>query len=118
MELQGVGCCGVREFSGLMSNSLQSIINYIADDRFYEDEDYNDKKFIDDNEKYRYVIFSDTSHEQSRMKALIEFIKKNKLGSTVKTKPRINPNTGNILQVCVWSINDVTLKKWFKKYCV
>lgn len=115
MTLNEIDCCGVRAFEGLYSNSPHSIIDYIAEDRFEYDE-YN--RYSDDAQKYRFVIFTDTSHKQSRLKAMMDFIKVNKLGSTVKTKPRINPNTGNVLQVCVWTINDTKLKAWFKKHCI
>lgn len=121
MELQSVSCCGIREFSGVYNNTPQDIIEYIACDRFDWDEDWDSRdrvvKKVCENENYRYVIFSDTSHEQARLKALMDFIKVNKVGSCVKTKPNINPNTTNILQVCVWTISDRGLKSFFKKHC-
>lgn len=120
MRLNSTTCCGVRDFDGLTGSRTKDIIDSVSRDRFMYEENYRlgrfvvDKNTIVDNNKYRFVMFTDVSQNFKLSDNLIEFIKVNKLGKTTKVRQSTNPNSGNKLRIVIWTISDKGLKEWFK----
>ncbi len=49
-------------------------------------------------------IFSD-SVVNGNGQAIADFIRKHKLGSLIATRPRKNPNSGNMIKIWIWRFN-------------
>jgi hypothetical protein len=47
--------------------------------------------------------------------AFAKFLKDNKLGTVVSTKPQINLNTGNTIKAWLWTVDREALVAWHKK---
>lgn len=100
-------CCGVCEISGIGENSPKMILRSAADG-LYSDEYQG---------RFRFMVFTGSTENDSlkTAAALKAFILKNKLGEVIKTKKRENPNTTNIIQMYVWTINHNTFRRWARK---
>jgi hypothetical protein len=85
--------CGVSVLSGLSVSSPEQMVNKVLKERA-----------ITDTKKIReaFVVFSDVA-EGHGGNSLCRYIKDNKLGDIVEFGPRMNPNTGNMIKMWVWS---------------
>lgn len=61
-----------------------------------------------------YYIFSDTGNANYGRK-LANYIQRNKLGTTITTRVKRNPNTNNKVTVWLWSINRQRTTTLFNK---
>lgn len=89
--------CGVTVLSGMSSVPPQQIVDKVLKERAPTDKKYTREAF---------VLFSDIDRSIACMtggNALCRHIKENKLGDIVEMGPRMNPNTGNMIKVWIWS---------------
>lgn len=94
-------CCGLREYSGVMSKKSTKEVIYDA---------YKDFKAM----KTAFVIFSCPT-SRGELQKLVRYIKANDLGTTVITDSRRNPNSGNMLRIMVWGVHQKNIVEWEKK---
>jgi len=89
------GSCGISILSGINKTLPPEIVHKVLVERAA-----SDKKTI----REAFVMFSDTDHGGSKGgNALAEYIRENNLGSIVEAGPRMNPNSGNMIKMWIWS---------------
>ncbi len=78
-------------------------------------DDYGDE--YDDDNKWRYAVFTQAGSRRSYGKKFAALITSAKLGTVVQaTKKTVkNPNSGNILKAWLWTVNHNALQKWAQK---
>lgn len=99
-----IDCCGVNE--------LRPIQDYPT----------NPEQIVKDacKEIYKrggtgaFLIFSDTGRKTAG-KNLTKFIRKNRLGTVIKSQPKINPNSRHNLTVWVWALNKQNMRNFWNK---
>ena len=104
MSLEELSCCGIREFDGLVTSPQSNVKEMI-------------KNWLNEKENgspYTFILFSDI-HTTTRGINTAKYIKNNKLGSIKETRKKRNPNTGNILKIWIWAINEKTTRQWAKQ---
>lgn len=100
-------CCGINELSNITGQAPETILRGICQDWF-------------DNTPRAFLIFSTAGGSRSG-KNLAKYIKENSLGTVYKMKPKLNPNTHNIIRMWCWAVNNpgfksLGLKKgWYKR---
>lgn len=104
MALEETSCCGVREFDGVRdyANRPEEAMDMIARAR------------IVDDERFRFVIFTDVN-SCTHIKAVERYVNKNKLGTFTKTALKKNPNTANKIRVYILDLNATKLRSWYTK---
>lgn len=101
------GSCGVSILSGLNSTHPKDVVNKILKERAP-----TDRKFI----REAFVMFSDTDNRGTKGgNALCAYIKDNKLGNIVEFGPRMNPNTGNMIKLWIWTPPHESLHPEYKQ---
>lgn len=96
-SINNTSCCGLDEIANIYDElPIESLLRACEEDM--------DTPFY---------FFTGTPSEKG-VEALKEYIIKNKLGSVLETKRRVNPNSGNRLKVYVWEVNRRSLAKWYK----
>lgn len=112
--LEGSGIsCGVDQLEGLYNQTPLQIIYRVARcclNREAVDIDYDERRA----HGFGYIIFSDTIREDNGQK-LADYIHKNKLGAISSPKAKRNPNSGNMIKVWTWSVNNRALARWYKE---
>lgn len=103
-------CCGLREAGGLSHSRTptEALKEFWEETRTIKHEWSSGPVR---RNKFRYVIFSGTSRGKyaEKLKAHIEA---NKLGEVISTGYHKNPNSGNQLQVYVWTVDWEAFKKY------
>lgn len=108
MRLNVMSCCGAREITNLsISRSAPQAMQEFGQaiyTRSYAD-------------NFRYVIFTaaDYGKPATYGTRFAKFIAKNNLGTVLETAKNRNPNTGNQVQMWVWTVNHDAVKAWLKK---
>ena len=100
--MKKLNCCGIIELEDICDMSSKESVFKVADSFF--NEDY----------KSAFIIFTDIN-KKNHGESLRAFIKKNKLGSVTKQRAKKNPNSGNMIHLFVWHVNENALLKWYKK---
>ena len=85
--------CGVSALWGL-TKTPKELVDIVLYDR--------NKGYGYKNYKEAFVVFSDKT-SSSRGQDLADYIRQNNLGAIIESEERVNPNTGNIIKVWVWS---------------
>src|SRR5258708_7051876 len=108
-----ISCCGVREIALLSAHrdaesAMKSFVEETSPEvnTYYSDVPHR-------RDKFRYALFSGTKRSKY-VDWFATYIVANKLGEVVETGWNKNPNSGNQLKVCVWTIDWDALKKWSK----
>lgn len=108
MSVQNTSCCGLDEFHDMYYH--KTVKDFIID--------CLDQVESSGDDITPHILFTDVK-ENSRNKVngekLHKFILENKLGTVVKTPPRINTNSNNKLICYLWTINRRNLIAWHKK---
>lgn len=89
--------CGASVLSGITHTKPSQIVDKILKERSSTDKKYTREAF---------VLFSDIDRHpnyETGGNALCRFIKDNKLGDILEAGPRMNPNTGNMIKMWIWS---------------
>lgn len=94
-------CCGIKELDGIEDENPEEILLDATQQWF-------------DEVPRAYMIFSCTSYYRDGTR-LAKYIEKHNLGKTVRTKSKLNPNSGNHLIAWLWAVNNRTLKSWLKQ---
>lgn len=96
--------CGVRTLHDLWGDPYNHIIN-LGRDIFVDNEDYS----------AAFVIWSDVWGRDTNGNSLYRFIKKTFPNSEVlRTKKKVNPNSGNQICVYIWRFPR-NFRKWYMK---
>lgn len=110
MQIEETQCCGVDELGNLGDHdSAQEAMEALCtrlEDRFSLEEDPCAIYL------FTGVIEDTYGDEPTYGQDFAEFIKENKLGKVVETKPVINPNTDNTIVAWLWTVDWIALKKW------
>lgn len=87
-----IDCCGIRELSEITTtrNAEESVADMVED--YFE------------GTPRPFVFFSCATYSE-KGKALARFIERNELGGVVKMRTRKNENSGNMLDMWIWSVN-------------
>lgn len=95
-------CCGVNEVHDIRYQSALDAIK----DIYY---DLRDAEF-----RRAFLIFTD--HHRCRYgQRLAKFIHDHKLGKTLETRRKVNPNTGNHITVWIWDYDRRKLQSFAQK---
>jgi hypothetical protein len=110
-------CCGVAEIGELREadgpeEALKDLLT----------NDYDEDVVEDGEIKKGFVIFTEANNGDYGKK-FQAYIKRNKLGTCIRTEDRPNPNhsergRGRGVRVFVWGVNHKNLRKWAKKHKV
>jgi hypothetical protein len=109
-----IACCGIREIQNLSIHKAPETAMLSFVEQTSPEESYYDNSVLERRDKFRYAIFSGTKRSRY-VDRFAAYILSNKLGEVVETGWNKNPNSGNQLKVCVWTINWDALKKWAAK---
>lgn len=102
IESSDMACCGVREISSLSYyKTAEGAMKDFLTDTSPMPNDYGPPYRRD---KFRYAVFSGTKRSKY-VERFSAFITTNKLGEVIETGWNKNPNSGNNLKVCVWTID-------------
>lgn len=107
MEIRPTMCCGVREYSGLNGRNKE-ILEYVIDYRFAIGHRLG--QYMPEN--FRYLIFTD-NREFENGDSLRNFITERNLGTVIETASNHNPNSGNMVKVYIWTLDDKALMTWY-----
>lgn len=108
-DVQSLYCCGIKELHGIQDGETPeelleqegfSILNSCAF-VIMSDAEMNDRKK------------GKKAHAEGR--AMRAFIRKNKLGTLQTIRSKMNPNSGNRVQMYVWHVNHRNLSSVMKK---
>jgi hypothetical protein len=106
---QGLRCCGIKEISRLAYYGSPTAAM----------RDLYKMLFVEGNitsRRFRYCIFSEASvpsdSPASYGKKFCALITKCKMGSVLETQPTLNPNSGNLLKVYLWTVDFSQLERW------
>lgn len=94
-------CCGVGDLDG-MNQSPQSILRDVGE------------RFVERNEYVPFYTFTDVKPYAGALR-LARYIRKNKLGTIIRSHEKRNPNSGNMLRVWIWETNKRNFIKWYNK---
>lgn len=110
-----INCCGIREISGLSCHkgpmaAMRSFCNiYPNAPKSYHN------PYPSDQSRFRYAIFSQASNSKYGDK-FATYIRNQKLGDVIETAGKhVNPNSGHVLKVFVWTVDHDAVKLWMKK---
>lgn len=96
-------CCGIREMNGVMdSNNAEEAVTDAA------------QNWFEGNKEGAFIFFSVIDKAEIGDE-IAEHIVKNQLGSVVKMRPTLNPNSENILTMFVWTVNKSNFKSFWHK---
>lgn len=73
------------------------------------------ERYDDDGVNRPFMIFTDITRRKNG-KNFAAFIRKNELGIVMKSRSRVNGNSGNPITIWVWDINDRALNKWYRAH--
>lgn len=88
--------CGVTVLMGVSFLHPENIVHKILKERHPKDAKTMREAF---------VVFSDIDRPDSAYGGnfLCKYIRENKLGDIIEAGPRMNPNTGNMIKIWIWS---------------
>jgi hypothetical protein len=113
MEIGHLECCGIKELIGISGHrsggALLRAILEVAQESSYEDDD------TPWSGNFRYAIFSQASNGKYGKKFAV-FIREHNLGEVIETGTHINPNSGNLLKMWVWTVDHDAVRNWSSKY--
>lgn len=102
LEIFGThGCCGADEIVGIWDYDPADVVRAVLQRR------------ADNFVNIPLYVFSGTG--EGYCEELAKFIKKNKLGSVVKSREKVNPNTGNHIRIWVWAASELGLKSYAQR---
>lgn len=102
-NLEEVACCGIMELNGVQRISAMEALIDAANDYF--------------SDTHRaFIFFSVISTYSKKGKDLASLIKKEKLGTVIKTNKAVNKNTNNELIMYVWTVNKTNFNRFWKKH--
>lgn len=110
MQYEEMKCCGIWELSGLQSSTkgeLESDFKTFINENMYDSGEYQGPAVL---------IFS-TTQQSTNGDDLKKLIEKHQLGDVMRSRPRRNPNTENMLTVFTWGINKKNLRKYWVANC-
>lgn len=114
LYIEETSCCGVNEFSGL-ERPLKTLKQYCKG-LFHKEYDYfTGTEVCDPEYQHAFILITDRT-ERTRGVDLVKYIKKHKLGYTVHTRAKKNPNSGNKIRAWLWSPDNRALRAWYKKH--
>ena len=123
LEFGNLMCCGVKELRGVshfktpedviralneLTYSRQTIVgvNRQTGKTIYKPEPFS---------RFRYILFSQARQEADYGFRLAAFVRDKQLGSLVETDFHLNPNSGNMLKVWIWTVNHDATEQWLKE---
>jgi len=101
MQLDHLNCCGIREISGLCGYSTGAAA-FKA---------YLRQTLRCGLTHFRYVIFSqanrdeDAGSREEYGENFAAYLRDHKLGDVIETGEYVNPNSGNLLKVWIWTVD-------------
>jgi hypothetical protein len=108
--LSGLGCCGIREMSGLYTSVDQEkeAAMVLAENM------YNTNSHDYYGQNFRYIVFSEASGRYGERFA--DFLHREGLTDLglVSTGRNVNPNSGNEVRVWIWTVDHEVFKKWWE----
>ena len=111
--LSGMICCGVDEIEFIQdAQPLPDLLRSIYETWYGSKGDGNDGAGI--------LVFTAVVKGEGWTKfykrgdQLAAYIEKNKLGSVVRSKPKVNPNSSNTVRAYLWSVSASGFHKWAK----
>lgn len=103
MNIEQTSCCGVHELINIGDErTAHNVLLEVAKYRFYEE-----------NPCALYFFTGVTRGKYAE--ALAALIKKEKLGTCTRTRPKKNPNSGNTISAYLWDVNNTKFKSWWVK---
>jgi len=100
--LYSLQCCAIREISGIENYTPKETVKQVA------------KEYCCSDEKSAFLLFTFYANRK-KGDNLKKFIEKNKLGTVTKSRAKKNPNSGNNINIFIWSIGRINFKKWALK---
>lgn len=107
MNITNLGCCGVKEITGLAGHkSAPDAMRAYCKRPFSHDTAFAPPSCA-------FTLFT-APQPYKYGHVFAAFILKNKLGDVQEIGPTLNPNSGNRLQVWVWTVDRPALEKWYR----
>lgn len=113
------GCCGMQELDGISdhpSSPKQALLEACEDLI-----GYNEELAVGDLD-FRLVVFTQATSPRSRKDVskgygyrMAAFIEANDLGTLVRGRAGVNPNSGNLLTGWLWTVNTINLVRWYNR---
>ena len=118
MELRQMGCCGIKEITGLSycvdtKTAMQdfAILTSLRKAEAYQ-KDLSLKWIPAPVVNFRYAIFSQAHKESAYGLKFAAFIRDQGLGTLEETGFSSNPNSGNQLKAWIWTVDHDALRSW------
>jgi len=109
-----IDCCGIREISGLSYHRGPRTAMKAFCSVYPESKSPNNPYSSNDS-AFRYAVFSQINQAKYGER-FAAYIRDNKLGDVIETTGKhVNPNSGNVLKVFVWTVDHTAVKQWLKK---
>lgn len=110
--LDDTNCCGIKEIDGLEGEHnphyvLRGILRDWWNGGYHEGSGYGNCAFI---------FFSTTNHYTKGIgKTLTDYIHAHKLGRVTRSRPLVNPNSGNKVTMWMWELSKRNIAAWCRK---
>lgn len=104
--------CGVHQLYEIGRDTPKQSVAAAKEDFFYESDDWGSEAKL--KKSCAFYIFSDTVSSGAGLK-LAKYIRDNRLGTVQISRAKVNPNSGNTIQVFTWKVNDRALQRWTGK---
>lgn len=109
MEINETACCGLREINGLSGydnakDAMMDLCEMLDSGDNGEDLPPN----------FAFILFTGIVRDDSGQK-FAEYIRRHGLGNVRAGTETKNPNSGNIINAWVWSVNGSKLEQWYLK---
>jgi hypothetical protein len=106
-EVEGTSCCGMFEINGVKNlKEKRKKEQFLY--RSIEEGDIHQRGQV-----VPFLLFSDIYNKGSGGRSLKKFILDNKLGDVITSPVKVNPNTGNKIEVFIWVTDAKAINKWF-----
>lgn len=115
MQLTHLGCCGVKEVTGLsQEKSAPQAMRNLAKQTWSATcmGERLGERIPAPYERFRYLIFTQALTDAVYGINFAAFIRKNRLGEVIETDFNRNPNSGNLVKVWVWTVDHEACKRW------
>jgi hypothetical protein len=113
MNVNHLGCCGVREMANIMGQDPALTLKRLCEPRYVVWE--RGVMFEPANFRTGSFIFTEAGTRSKYGRALRQYIEANKLGTVTAAPPFKNRNTGRKITLFVWAFDYAAVKAWYER---
>jgi hypothetical protein len=118
IEINDLECCGVKEIDGLskFDDDPEAAMSAFCLARTGYNHYHQDTSSISSSLQlnFAHILFTQAGNVTYGQQ-FARFIRANRLGSVVRSRIQVNPNSKNPLAAYIWTVDRLALKRWWAK---